>query len=153
MVVVISTKTQTTVPTSGSTKSGPGTDVGERRFSSDGQTPKPTPKQVKMATNSSPNSSPNTPGRFGRSNISHADYETFVKKMTIIVDAVDKLQKGHLTLQSIVESKLDKFKNEFVQDINEKFKAAKSDIELELSIHKNKKRHIVTDHRFYYGTT
>lgn len=130
----MSTKTPTKVPTNVPNKSGPGADVGKRRLSSDGQTPKPTPKQVKMATNSSPN----TPGKSGRSNISHADYETFVEKMTIIADAVDKLQKGQSTLQSIVESKLDKFKNEFVQGINEKFKAMKSDIDLELSIHKNK---------------
>lgn len=101
---------------------------------SEGQTPKPTPKQVKMATNSSPN----TPGKSGRSNISNAHYETFVEKMTIIADAVYKLQKGQSTLQSIVESKLDKFRNEFVQGIDEKFKAMKSDIDLEFSIHKNK---------------
>lgn len=134
----MSTKIPTKVPTSLPNKSGPGADVGKRRLSSDGQTPKPTPKQVKMATNSSPNSSPNTPGKSGRSNISNADYETFVEKMTIIADAVDKLQKGQSTLQSIVESKLDKFRNEFVQGIDEKFKAMKSDIDLEFSIHKNK---------------
>lgn len=56
--------------------------------------------------------------------------------MTIIADAVDNLQKGQSTLQSIVESKLDKFRNKFMTSIDEKFKAMKRDIDLELSIQK-----------------
>lgn len=86
----MSTKPPTKVPTSVPNKSRPGADVGTRRCLSDGQTQKQTHKQVKMATNNSPNSSPNTHGKSGESNISHADYETIVKKMNIIADAVDK---------------------------------------------------------------
>ena len=104
---------------------------GKRRLSSDGQTPKPTPKQVKMASST-------VSGQSGRSSSSSSDkdYDKFIEKMTIIADAVDKLQKGQATLQSIVESRLDKFRNDFISSIEEKFKAMKSDLDLELSVHK-----------------
>lgn len=46
-----------------------------------------------------------------------------------------KLRKWKSALQSIVDSKLDKLKNEFVQGINKKFKPMKSNINLELSIY------------------
>ena len=47
------------------------------------------------------------------------------------------MQEGQQSLQSLLESKLDKFKNEFISSIDEKFKALRSDIDLELSIHQN----------------
>lgn len=40
-------------------------------------------------------------------------------------------------LQSIIESKFDKFRKEFTASIDAKFKAMKADIDLELAIHKN----------------
>lgn len=109
-----------------------GSDGTKRRLSSDGQTPKPTPKQVKMAATRSPGQT----GRSSKSDSFERDYDKFIEKMTIIADAVDNLQKGQSTLQSTVESKLDKFRNEFMTSIDEKFKAMKSDIDLELSIQK-----------------
>lgn len=40
--------------------------------------------------------------------------------MTAIADAVQELQKGKQSLQSMVESKLDRFKNEFLANIDNK---------------------------------
>jgi predicted nucleic acid-binding Zn-ribbon protein len=56
-------------------------------------------------------------------------------RMTVIAEAVVRLQKGQATLQSTLESKLDKFRNEFMANIEVKFKAMKSDIDLELATH------------------
>ena len=90
---------------------------GKRRLSSDGKTPKPMSKSSKMAD----------PGKHE---------SEFLDKMTVIAEAVERLQKGQLALQSILESKLDKFRNEFMVSIDEKFKAMKCDIDIELAVHK-----------------
>lgn len=59
-----------------------------------------------------------------------------VNKMTVIAETVQELQKGQKSFQSAVESKLDRFQNEFLANIDNKFKAMRSDIDLELGIHK-----------------
>jgi hypothetical protein len=56
--------------------------------------------------------------------------------LTVIAEADERLQKGQLALQSILESKLHKFRNEFMVSIDEKFKAMKCDIDLELAVNK-----------------
>lgn len=55
--------------------------------------------------------------------------------MTIIAQAVQRLQMGQASLQSMIEGKLDKFRNDFMANIDEKFKAMRSDIDLELAMH------------------
>lgn len=103
----------------------------KRRLSSDGKTPKPVAKSVKMAEG----------GSKGNTGSSHGDGESeepdIVDRFTIIAKAIDRLQKGQSSLQSMIESKLDKFRNDFMSSIDEKFKAMKTDIDLELAIHKN----------------
>ena len=91
-----------------------GSDGTKRRLSSDGETPKSTPKKVKMAATRSPGKT----GRSSKSDSFERDNDKFIEKMTIIADAVDNLQRGQSTLQSIVESKLDKFRNEFMTSID-----------------------------------
>ena len=91
----------------------------KRRLSSDGKTPKPDSKSVKKG------------GLEGK------HWVDGLWSLLIIPEAVNKLQKGQQFLQSLLESKLDKFRNEFISSIDEKFKAMRSDIDLELSIHQN----------------
>lgn len=89
----------------------------KRRRSSDGTTPKPQQKQVKMAANS-----PESPEGSGG----------MLDRMTVIAEAIDSLQTGQKSLQSTLDSKLDKFSKEFMSSIGDKFKAMKSDFDLEL---------------------
>ena len=96
----------------------------KRRLSSDGKTPKPDSKSVKMADKTKGGSKENTES-------------TVSDRLLIIAEAVNKLQEGQHSLQSLLESKLDKFRNDFISSIDEKFKAMRSDIDLELSIHQN----------------
>ena len=91
-----------------------------RRLSSDGQSPKPPSKMFKMAgENDWPNDKDSN------------DFD----KMTMIADAVSNLQKGQKELPSSFDKKLDKFRNEFMASIDDKFKAMKSDCDLELGRH------------------
>lgn len=93
-----------------------------RRLSSDGQTEKPPSKMLKMA------------GGKEESNVK--DFETkIIDQMTVIADAVSSLQKGQKELRSSFDSKLDKFRNEFMASIDDKFKAMKLDFDLELGRH------------------
>lgn len=94
---------------------------GKRRLSSDGNTPKPVQKSTKMAESPQESSGEN-PG--------------VIDKLTVIAKAVQNLQAGQQSLKSTLESKLDKFRNEFMSSIDEKFKAMRSDIDLELAVHK-----------------
>lgn len=94
---------------------------GKRRLSSDGNTPKPVQKSTKMAESPQESSGEN-PG--------------VIDKLTVIAKAVQNLQAGQQSLKSTLESKLDKFRNEFISSIDEKFKAMRSDIDLELAVHK-----------------
>lgn len=57
--------------------------------------------------------------------------------MTMIADAVSNLQKGKKELQSSFDKKFDKFRNEFMASTDDKFKAMKSDFDLELGRHQN----------------
>jgi hypothetical protein len=59
-----------------------------------------------------------------------------VDQLTVIAEAVQQLQTGQQSLQSLVESKLDKFKNDFIASIDEKFKAMRAGIDLDLAVHK-----------------
>lgn len=102
--------------------SKPDKNDGKRRRSSDGKTPRPSTKTVKMADI--------------ETGLSSGTGSGLVDKMTVIAEAVQELQKGQQSLQSMVESKLDKFKNDFLANIDNKFKAMKSDIDLELGLHK-----------------
>lgn len=54
--------------------------------------------------------------------------------MTVITQAVQRLQKGQASLQSMIEGKLDRVRNDFRAKINEKYKAIRSDIDLELAM-------------------
>uniref|UniRef100_K1Q1B0 Uncharacterized protein n=1 Tax=Magallana gigas TaxID=29159 RepID=K1Q1B0_MAGGI len=63
-----------------------------------------------------------------------------VDKMTVIAETVQELQKGQQSLQSMVESKFDKLKNEFLANIDNKFKAMRSDIDLKLGMYMRKKK-------------
>lgn len=94
---------------------------GKRRLSSDGNTPKPVQKSTKMAESPQESSGEN-PG--------------VIDKLTVIAKAVQNLQAGQQSLKSTLESKLDKFRNEFISSIDEKFKAMRCDIDLELAVHK-----------------
>lgn len=85
----------------------------KRRLSSDGKTPKPQTKVTKMADQGDKSES-----------------TELLDPMTVIAQAVQRLQKGQSSLQSMIEGKLDKFRNDF-----EKFKAVRSDIDLELAMH------------------
>ena len=90
----------------------------KRRLSSDGQTPKAPTKMSKMAQWDS----------------GDPDFESkLIDQMTIIADAIDRLQKGQTQLQSTFDSKLDKFRKEFLSSIEDKFKAMKVDVDLELA--------------------
>lgn len=55
--------------------------------------------------------------------------------MTVIAQAVQRLQKGLASLQSMIEGKLDRIRNDFRAKIYEKYKAIRSDIDLELVMH------------------
>lgn len=55
--------------------------------------------------------------------------------MTVIAQAVQRLQKGQASLQSMIEGKLDRIRNDFRAKIDEKYKALRSDIDLELAMH------------------
>lgn len=90
----------------------------KRRLSSDGKTPKPQTKATKMADQDDKSESTES-----------------LDPMTIIAQAVQRLQKGQASLQSIIEGKLDKFRNDFMANIDEKFKAMRSDSDLELAMH------------------
>lgn len=103
---------------------------GKRRLSSDGKTQKPANKSTKMAEQKQECSRV-------KNNSSDSPDNTMVCKLTVIAEAVQNLQEGQRSLQSLLESKLDKFRNEFMSSIDEKFKAMRSDIDLELAIHKN----------------
>lgn len=94
---------------------------GKRRLSSDGNTPKPVQKSTKMAESPQESSGEN-PG--------------VIDKLTVIAKAVQNLQAGQQSLKSTLESNLDKFRNEFMSSIDETFKAMRSDIDLELAVHK-----------------
>ena len=49
------------------------------------------------------------------------DFESkLIDQMTIIADAIDRLQKGQTQLQSTFDSKLDKFRKEFLSSIEDK---------------------------------
>ena len=98
-----------------------------RRLSSDGQTPKPPSKMSKMAGE---NDGPNDKD-------SNAFEEKMIDKMTMIADAVSNLQKGQKELRSSFNKILDKFRNEFMASIDDKFKAMKPDFDLELGRHQN----------------
>ena len=95
---------------------------GKRRLSSDGKTPKPSSKTVKMADQD---------GKNGH----ESESSEMLDRMTVIAQAVERLQKGQIALQSMLESKLDKFRNDFMASIDDKFKSMKSDIDLELAVH------------------
>jgi hypothetical protein len=58
-----------------------------------------------------------------------------VDQLTVITEAVKQLQAGQQSLQSLVESKLDR-KNDFIASIDEKFKAMRAVIDLDLAVHK-----------------
>lgn len=96
----------------------------KRRMSSDGQTPKPSSKMFKMAgVNNDPKGK---------------DFESkMIDKMTLIAESVSDLQKGQRELRSSFDSKLDKFRKEFMTSIEDKFKAMKSDFDLELGRHES----------------
>lgn len=55
--------------------------------------------------------------------------------MKVIAQAVQRLQKGLASLQSMIEGKLDRIRNDFRAKIYEKYKAIRSDIDLELVMH------------------
>lgn len=55
--------------------------------------------------------------------------------MTVIDQAVQRLQKGQASLQSMIEGKLDRIRNDFRAKIDEKYKVFRSDIDLELAMH------------------
>ena len=93
----------------------PASEQDKRRRSSDGTTPKPKQKQVKMAS--------------GEHSYNAGD---ILDRMTIIAEAIEGLQKGQSKLQSTLDSKLDKFRKDFMSNIDDKFKAMKVDFELEL---------------------
>lgn len=93
----------------------------ERRgLSSDGQTPKPTSRMFKMAD----------------SVASNGESESFeikmIDQMTIIAKAIENLQDGQIQLKSAFSSNLDKFRNEFMSSIDEKLKAIRTDLDLEI---------------------
>lgn len=56
--------------------------------------------------------------------------------MTVIAQAVQRLQKGQASLQSMIEGRLDRIRNDFSAKIYEKYKAIRNDIDLELAMHK-----------------
>lgn len=89
-----------------------------KRRLSDGKTPKPQTKVTKMADQGDKSES-----------------TELLDPMTVIAQAVQRLQKGQASLQSMIEGKLDKFRNCFMANIDEKFKAMRSDIDLELAMH------------------
>lgn len=91
----------------------------KRRLSSDGKTPKPDSKSVKKGV------------------LERKHWVDGLWSLLIIPEAVNKLQKGQQFLQSLLESKLHKFRNEFISSIDEKLKVMRSDIDLELLIHQN----------------
>lgn len=87
---------------------------GKRRLSSDGKTPKPANKSTKMAEQKQECSRV-------KNNLSDSPDNTMVCKLTVIAEAVQNLQEGQRSLQSLLESsKLDKFRNEFMSSIDEK---------------------------------
>lgn len=55
--------------------------------------------------------------------------------MTVIAQAVQRLQKGQASLQSMIEGKLDRIRNDFRAKIYEKYKAIRNEIDLELAMH------------------
>lgn len=75
----------------------------KRRLSSDGKSPKPQTKATKMADQGDKSES-----------------TELLDSMTIIAQAVQGLQKGQASLQSMIEGKLDKFRNDFIAKIDEK---------------------------------
>lgn len=99
-------------------------DSEKRRMSSYGQTPKPSSKMFKMAdVNNDPKAK---------------DSEAkMIDKMTLIAESVRDLQKGKKKLCSSFDNKLDKFRKEFMTSIEDKFKAMKSDFDLELGRHES----------------
>lgn len=75
----------------------------KRRLSSDGKSPKPQTKATNMADQGDKSESTKS-----------------LDSMTIIAQAVQGLQKGQASLQSMIEGKLDKFRNDFIANIDEK---------------------------------
>lgn len=55
--------------------------------------------------------------------------------MTVIAQAVQRLQKGQASLQSMIEGKLDRIRNDFRAKIYEKYMAIRNEIDLELAMH------------------
>ena len=94
--------------------------------------------QVNIAANRSPGQT----GRSSKTASLIALKETTINLLkNIIARAADYLQKGLSNVQSTVKRKLEKIQNEFIKSIDEKFKAMKSDIDLELSIQKHELTH------------
>lgn len=60
-----------------------------------------------------------------------------IDKMTLIAESVRDLQKGKKKLRSSFDNKLDKFRKEFMTSMEDKFKAMKSDFDLELGRHES----------------
>lgn len=89
----------------------------KRRLSSHGKAPKPQTKATKMADQRDKSES-----------------TELLDPMTVIAQAVQRLQKGQASLQSMIEGKLDRVRNDFRAKINEKYKAIRSDIDLELAM-------------------
>lgn len=98
----------------------------KRRMSSDGQTPKPSTKMPKMADGNESDASTDN------------DFETrILEKLTVLAESVRDVQKGQKELRSSFDKKMDKFRNEFMANIEDKFKAVKSDFDLELGKHQS----------------
>lgn len=53
-------------------------------------------------------------------------------RLTIIAEAIWRLQKGQTKLKSTLDSKLDKIRKELISSIDEKFKAMKAGFQLEI---------------------
>lgn len=95
-------------------------------MSSDGQTPKPSTKMQKMADGNDSDTSTDN------------DFETKILDMlTVLAESVREVQ-GQKELQSSFDKKKeDKFRNEFMANIEDKFKVVKSDFDLELGKHQS----------------
>lgn len=89
--------------------SKPDKNDGKRRRSSDGKTPRPSTKTVKMADNETGSSSGAGAG------------SGLVDKMTVIAEAVQELQKGQQSLQSMVETEPDGNRKENCVSIVDEF--------------------------------
>ena len=87
----------------------------KRSRSSEGETPRPENKQSKMADNV----------------VVSGDLKT---QLSVLIESVKEIKEGQDGLKRMVESKIDKLRSDVLSTIDEKIRALKSDIDLDIGI-------------------